>query len=173
VIEIVLNNGMITVVDDADYHLVNDRHWYAFVDKRGYIYARGKIKRDGKWVAELMHRVIMSATPAVVVDHEDGKTLRNLRHNLRCCSRGQNACNRHKVFGESIYKGVWWNRQLEKWQAAVVKDRKRHHVGVFFDELEAAWAYDELAMVLHGEFARLNFEAARMLTRAPWKEKVA
>jgi uncharacterized protein YueI len=42
----------------------------------------------------------------------------------------------------SEYRGVSWNKSSNKWKAQINYDGKRHYLGVFEDEEEAARAYD-------------------------------
>ena len=44
----------------------------------------------------------------------------------------------------------------EKWVAQIKKHQKLYFLGYFDDERDAARAYDEKAVDLFGEFARLN-----------------
>lgn len=57
-----------------------------------------------------------------------------------------------KFKGVSYYKGNSTNR----WIAYISKNKKKHHLGYFPTEIEAAKAYNEKAKELHGEFAKLN-----------------
>jgi hypothetical protein len=62
----------------------------------------------------------------------------------------------------SKYRGVCWNKSMDKWTAAISDDGKRHYLGSFEDEEEAARAYDRAARAQHGEKAQrfrmqLNF----------------
>jgi hypothetical protein len=59
----------------------------------------------------------------------------------------------------SKYRGVSWSKSNKKWQAQIYFDGKKHHLGYFEDEEEAARAYDRAARVQHGEKAQLNFPA--------------
>jgi hypothetical protein len=164
-----ISNGMEALVDDEDYNRVIGLVWHIHVKKKGqYLYARTRVKIDGKWEWVMMHRLIIDAPDNVLVDHEDGKGLNNQRYNLRQCSYSENGCNRHRTHGSSEFKGVSWNSQLCKWKVTIQKDGMSHHGGYFFDEAEAAWAYDELALKLHGQFACLNLGLVRSLKRAPW-----
>lgn len=56
----------------------------------------------------------------------------------------------------SKYKGVHWRKDINKWVARISHRNKRIHLGCFDDEREAAKAYNEKALELWGEFARLN-----------------
>ena len=56
----------------------------------------------------------------------------------------------------SMYKGVWFDNRRYAWKAAIQHEGKRKHIGRFSSELEAAKAYNEAALRLHGKFARLN-----------------
>lgn len=55
----------------------------------------------------------------------------------------------------SPFRGVTRNKR--RWSAGVQVDGKRHHLGTFDTQEEAARAYDEAAVRLHGHYAQLNF----------------
>jgi TPR repeat protein len=62
----------------------------------------------------------------------------------------------------STYRGVSWNKRVNKWVANIRSDGKKRHLGSFEDEEEAAKAYDKAARAHHGEKAQrfrmqLNF----------------
>jgi hypothetical protein len=59
----------------------------------------------------------------------------------------------------SQYRGVYWNKRENTWKVQIRYDGKRHHLGYFEDEDEAARAYDQAARAQHGEKAQLNFPA--------------
>ncbi|MEA3225847.1 MAG: AP2 domain-containing protein, partial [Planctomycetota bacterium] len=112
-------------------------------------------KQNGKSIK--MHREITSAPAHLVVDHIDHDGLNNRRSNLRVCTFAENCRNlriiRHKT---SKYKGVHWHKRCKKWAAQITANNKRHHLGYFTKEIEAAQAYDRAAPKYHGEFAHLN-----------------
>lgn len=61
-----------------------------------------------------------------------------------------------KFSGSSKYRGVMFHKRVGKWQASVQHEKKRHHVGYFETPEEAARAYNEKAMELKGDKAKLN-----------------
>jgi len=63
-----------------------------------------------------------------------------------------------KINTSSKYRGVWYNRQTQKWRATIRVNRKRKQIGYFHNEVEAAKAYDRAARKFYGDFAVLNFE---------------
>ncbi len=145
-----LGHGLFAVVDAEDYEWLSKYKWHA--QRRGRKVYAISVKK-GKVV--YMHRMIMRPCQGYVVDHLDGNGLNNRRCNLRVCTRQENAVNMGPRGGASEFVGV--HRHKDKWEAQIVWRGKKHHVGVFADEVEAAKARDRKAYELHGEFAYLNF----------------
>jgi hypothetical protein len=69
----------------------------------------------------------------------------------------------------STYRGVSWHKRDYKWKAAINNDGKRHHLGSFVVEEEAARAYDKAARAHHGEKA----QRFRMQLNFPTKKEQA
>jgi pentatricopeptide repeat protein len=59
--------------------------------------------------------------------------------------------------GGSSYRGVRWNTQNRIYQAKIGYRGKRHYLGRFTNEVDAARAYDDAARRYQGSNARLNF----------------
>ena len=92
------------------------------------------------------------------IDHRNGITLDNRRHNLRHCTHVENLRNSQKrIDNTSGYKGVSWHKKRTIWQVGIKNSHKRIHLGYFTCLIRAAKTYDEAAKEYHGEFARLNF----------------
>lgn len=152
--EIPLTKGYVALVDDDDYERVNAHKWYATVKaRRGTttVYAgRQSMRRT-----ILMHRFILGCKEKV--DHIDTSGINNQRYNLRPANNSQNKANSRKASGRtSIYKGVSWHKDTQKWQAAIAVNWKTIYLGVFKDECDAAQAYNFAAEEHFGEFARFN-----------------
>lgn len=101
-----------------------------------------------------LHRLILGAQKGFFVDHINGDGLDNRRVNLRICSLAENNKNLSKYTGEKItskYKGVSLLPN-GKWRCRV----QGEHVGNFDTEELAALAYNERALKLFGDFAKLN-----------------
>ena len=56
----------------------------------------------------------------------------------------------------SIYKGVYFYKQTNKWRATIRVGGVCNGLGYFEREEEAAKAYNEAARRIFGEFAKLN-----------------
>ena len=91
------------------------------------------------------------------VDHIDGNKANNNWENLRYATHSENSRNMKKhADGSSIYKGVAYNKALNKWQAQMHMNGKQTYLGVFVDEREAAKAYNAAALEHYKEYAKLN-----------------
>ena len=155
-----LTLGKFAIVDDEDYEKVNRWKWSAKKIGHTYYAVRG-FRKEGKQIQIYMHRFIMGAASNQEVDHRNRFGLRNEKGNLRICTRSQNNQNRKKIItnnygGTSKYKGVDWDKRRSKWRAQIRHNYKTFFLGRFDDEIEAARKYDEKALDIFGEFARLN-----------------
>jgi hypothetical protein len=64
--------------------------------------------------------------------------------------------NQKKKAGTSKYKGVWLHSN-GRWYAYLMESYKKHHLGGYATEIEAALAYDAEARKRWGEHAAYNF----------------
>lgn len=150
-----LTKGYEAVVDDEDYNFLMQWKWHALVSSRGVYAERCTRPKGQKCTHIMMHRVINKTPEGMDTDHENGNTLDNRRCNLRSATRSQNMSNRKpNIRGSSKYKGVIWHKQHRKWIVSIQSNKKRYHVGLFTDEIEAAKAYSEKAAELFGDFHR-------------------
>jgi hypothetical protein len=92
------------------------------------------------------------------VDHRDIDSSNDRIENLRPASRRQNNKNKKSAKNSySKYLGVSWHKKLNKWRASInLGNKTTKHIGVFINENDAAFAYNEKAKEIHGEFANLN-----------------
>lgn len=56
----------------------------------------------------------------------------------------------------SIYRGVSWSKDKNKWVARMHHKKHFYHIGYFASEIDAAIAYNKKAIELYGESALLN-----------------
>lgn len=157
--QIPLTKGKFALVDVEDFDYLSQWKWHATKGNSGYYAVRAERAGKGKQRTVSMARTIMKVTDwHINVDHINGDTLDNQKHNLRACSRQQNTCNRKSATGSSSkFIGVSLFRESGRWKAQIQKHGKRIYLGLYDTEESAALAYDRAASELHGEFARLNF----------------
>lgn len=145
------NLDVVSMVDDEDYDYLVQFSWS--LDSKGY--AKHLFLPEFK--NRKMHRLIMDAPSGVQVDHINGNKLDNRRSNLRLCNNSQNQMNKGlQSNNTSGYKGVTWRKDVNKWRAQIFFGGKNFVLGNFENKKDAAKAYNQKALELHGEFAKLN-----------------
>jgi len=152
-----LTKGFVTIVDEGDYDLLAKWKWHYHNGYAARVQYLGGGKKNEKKKKVYMHRFIMNAEYGIQVDHINHDELDNRRCNLRLCSQSQNNWNQKpRKNGSSKYKGVHWAKRDKRWITQIRTNGEYQCLGYFIDEIEAAKAYNEAAIKLHGEFARLN-----------------
>lgn len=133
-----------TLVDPADAEEFGDRRWHVHSGNGGKRYAARRIKLDGKYCAELLHREIMclDREDPREVDHINGDGLDNRRENLRVVTHLEQMQNRRPQAGYSRHRGVTFakRRKEQPWHARAQVGGRVHHLGYFDTEDEAAEA---------------------------------
>lgn len=150
------------LVDRADQSWLERFAWHLICPRRQSPHAAsGKAKNHGG--QRLLHRAILNLKDGEIVDHINGNGLDCRRANFRPCVQKENARNRRSHRGSSSrFRGVSWCKRDKRWVAQIGVDYTRNHIGRFASEIEAAKAYDAEATKRFGQFARLNFQAARV-----------
>ena len=154
-----IKDDIYALVDDEDFERVNAYKWclndkgYAFTSYPCGFKPDGKVRQKGM----SMHRFVMNLQKGdPQLDHSDLNKLNNQKGNLRFATQGQNARNRPRHSNnKSGYKGVNLHKSSGLYRAVLMHDGKlvtTYHK----DALSAAISYNDMAIRLHGEFARLN-----------------
>jgi hypothetical protein len=178
--QIKLTKGYTAIVDDEDFERVMlAGRWFALEARRKdssirTVYAVRNVRLRGRKEAretglsrttmQYLHQLILGADePAIEIDHKDHNGLNNRRENLRTATVRQNQRNSRKLAeASSRFKGVSWatfRNGNGKWVARIAVNGLRKSLGYFFDEIDAAFAYDEAARKHFGDFAHCNFPA--------------
>ncbi|CAB5216873.1 putative NHN endonuclease [uncultured Caudovirales phage] len=147
-----LTQGKECLIDSSFYEEVSKRKWcYSNV---GYAVSRNK--ETGK--VEYLHRIILKAEGKMQVDHINGNRLDNRLDNLRVVSAQNNIRNSKKRKGNytSEFKGVCFDKSRNKYKAEITVDGKCKSIGRFINEKDAALAYNNEALKIFGEFAKIN-----------------
>lgn len=133
-----------TIVDTKNVPLLEEHTW-TVTNQRGNFYV-------SSYTAGSLSRLITKAEKGQVVDHVSRDTLDNRESNLRICTPSQNSMNKGS---KKKYKGIWKDRH-GRYRATVKALSKKIHTKAFDTEIEAAKAYNDLALKHFGEFALLN-----------------
>lgn len=159
--EIVLSNGMISLVDDEIHDLINQWKWRAKEWRVGKFYATRSTRHDldkKKFQLIYMHRFIVGDKPGFVIDHINRNSLDNRKENLRYVTISQNGWNTEKQKRNTTgFKGVRLDKRRNKFYPGITVNSQFFWGGYFDAAEDAARAYDLLAKKHHGEFATLNF----------------
>jgi len=136
--------------DEKHLNRVRQHNWH--IDGEGYVITKIKNERIK------LHNFLTNSASDMEVDHINHDLLDNRDCNLRICLHEENCYNRRKQKGNysSIYKGVYWAKVKKKWIAKIGFKEKRIWIGTFYNEIDAAKAYNAKAIKLFGEFAKLN-----------------
>lgn len=150
-----LTQGYEAIVDDDVADLIDmlGWSWFARVDSRtGTVYAGRLQPQPNKPKAVLhLHRWIVSAPTALLVDHRDGNGLHNWNANLRLATQTQNHGNSVSANSVCGFRGVTPHRN--GFQAQIRKDGRYHYLGVYPTPEEAHVVYRARHRELFGEFS--------------------
>ena len=155
--EIILTQGKVAIVDDADYDYLNQFKWHALKLAGKFYVGRKLTVSKGKRNQILMHRLIMKPDKGMVIDHLDGNPLNNQKNNLRICTHSDNMRNcKISIKNTSGYKGVSFLKKKNTYKSAIKFNKKTIYLGYYIDPIDAARAYNAAAIKYFGEFANLN-----------------
>jgi hypothetical protein len=154
--KIPLSKEQFTLVDD-DFEWLSKFNWREAKRRHTTYVVSGSNTTDKEY---FMHRLIAEkyhflSDQKPIPDHINGNGLDNRKENLRAASTSNNSCNRKVQKNcKSGYKGVSIHQGL--WRSEITIGNKRIRKSGFKTKEEAAKFYNENAIKLHGEYARLN-----------------
>ena len=134
----------VTVIDEADAPEVMQHRWrITVVTNKVYAYRHTtpEDRATGAGDTVYLHRFIMRAPRGFEVDHIDGDGLHNFRSNMRLVTHAQNMQNQMVDSKRtSRFRGVYWDRASQRWIAQGKLSGRRHYLGAYRIEEEAAGA---------------------------------
>ena len=112
------------------------------LNKKGYRFTR--------YVHQLVAMAFLGHEPcghSKEVDHIDENSFNNKLSNIRVLTLSQH----HNKNSSSVYDGVSWAKDKNKWHSYIDFKGKRKHLGHFTNELEASEAYQSELKKLNNE----------------------
>lgn len=160
-----LTQGQVAIVDADNYERLNAHKWCAWWNKstRSFYAVRSTyavVEGKRKEIKVYMHRDVLGLEPGDPLqgDHINHSTLDNRQSNLRAATRSQQQANtRRHIDGRSGFKGVCWNKEINKWYAQIQVNGRQRYLGSFNVAEDAARAYDAAALNARGNYALINF----------------
>lgn len=152
--ELNLTQNKTALVDLKDFYKINVYKWH--YHHTGYAVRNSKTI-NGKRKIIFLHREILKVSNGMYTDHINKNKLDNRRSNLRLATYCENNCNKFLQKNSTTgYKGVSKRKYCNKWRAYITKNKKRIWLGSYNNPQDAALAYNQAAVSLHGKFAYLN-----------------
>lgn len=147
-------SGKFAIVDEEDYEWLSQWEWHL---SRGYARSNSPKHKRKEVRAEFMHRLINQTPEGFETDHIDRNKLNNKRSNLRTATRSINSQNRGMFKNNtSGYKGVYFIKKKNKWEARKMIGGKPCFIGSNFDSAEeAAQAYQKFILAPEEEQKQL------------------
>lgn len=153
-------SGFKVLIDDEDFKRVSSVNWAINKhkwDTSHIAYFRRTSYDEGMHYTQSLHRFIMCmhAHDGKIVDHKNGNTLDNRKHNLRICTHTENVRNqRISSKNTTGFKGVTFDKVKNKYLARISVNSKSIHLGRHATAEDAYAAYCEASKKYHGEFGR-------------------
>lgn len=140
------NTNQPFLFDKEDFELIKNYAWRT--QGNGYI-----VSTNAEHATVYLHKLVMTTTECLEVDHINLDKLDNRKENLRVCTRQQNACNRCAPKNNtSGYPGVLWEKRFNKWRARIISNKHDYHLGLFDNYNDAVKARKEAEIKFHGDY---------------------
>lgn len=152
-----LGKNKFFIISSCDYPRVSKYKWW-IKNSNWKQYLRSYNYINKKQIQLLLHRFIMNPKPNEEVDHINGDTFDNRRENLRICTTAENVRNASKRKDNThTYKGTVFVKRLNRWRARIQVNGKRYCSPKTYEtEKEAADKFNEMAILYHKNYAKLN-----------------
>lgn len=153
------NCDLYLLFDDEDKYIL-DIYFIYYNEKTGYFLCYSKIDKTALPI--YLHRLIGKIPYGQVGDHINGNVFDFRRTNIQAISQKDNTRKQKKTAiykgkqTSSIYKGVCWNKKLQKWYSSIRVSGVLLNLGNYPDPQVAATVYNNFAKRLFGEFTNLN-----------------
>ncbi len=166
------NNLMKILALKNDSFAEIDKKVHSFIKKNNLIFFKQKIGNNYYAVCDLrrskdinkpniylyLHRLVFAVMSGRVpnrIDHKNRDGLDCKFSNLRETTRSLNSHNQ-RIYNKNGYQGIWYDKINNRYYVEIMKDRIKYKVGSSKDIIEAAKIYNNAAIKLYGEYARIN-----------------
>lgn len=138
------NTGRGRRLDRRAGHMAEDGYLYIWIDGKNH--TAGRLA----WI------YVTGESPSGEIDHRNGRPSENWFNNLRDATHAQNMKNmKCHSDNSSGRKGVYWDKEKQKWRVQISANGDRRFLGYFTDIDEASAIHQKESQRLFGEFARV------------------
>lgn len=154
------NSTKLVTVDDEDFDRLQSFQWCLVGGNKGGVsrgeYVSATMGKPSRVKRTAIANQIMDRFDCIF-DHTDRDSLNCTKSNLRESTHQQNCFNRAKqINSTSQFKGVSFDKAAKKWRASITCNNRKHSLGMYTNQLDAAKAYNKAAINLFKAFAFLN-----------------
>jgi len=136
-----------TIFDKENLVAIKQYKWTVSLKGKKYYVRTDANNKHNERKTLYLANLIIGKRKGYQVDHINGDTLDNRGKNLRFCTQQQNLMNK------SDARGIWWNKQMKKWEAYISVNNKKIGLGYYTNEKEALNIRRKAELKYFGKFA--------------------
>ncbi len=141
------NIKAISLFDNKFKSKIQKHKWGASLKGKKYYIKTDICDKYGNGKVLYLTNFILGEKDGYQIDHINGDTLDNRKHNLRFCTQQQNLMNKTEA------RGISFNKKYKKWETYIGVNKKIIRLGYYKDEKQALRIRRKAELKYYGKFA--------------------